>query len=136
MAVVITDSSNALWNAALLEPPAGSEKPVPTDEQWASFRSNATTLLSIPTVLLHADLRIAPEGTPPSEGSLAPDAIARLRKEQWSLWSAQVMIIQESAQAALKAIDAKDLDGMMQAGDALYNVCDSCHKLFWYPEGK
>ena len=35
--------------------------------------------------------------------------------------------------AALRAIDAKDFDAILQAGDTLYAVCDSCHQQFWYP---
>jgi hypothetical protein len=133
MAVVITDTTNVLWNAALLEPPAGADKPAPTDAEWQEFRDNALKLQTIPALLLADDLQIAPAGTPATEGSLAPDAVAALRKDQWEAWQAQVKILQESAAASLRAIEAKDFDGMLQAGDTMYAVCDSCHQQFWYP---
>lgn len=133
MAVVITDTTNVLWNAALLDPPAGSDKPVPTEDQWQEFRSNALKLQDIPALLLTPELPIAPAGTPASEGSLAPDAVAKLRKDNWAAWQAQVQVLQTGAQAALKAIDAKNFDAMLEAGDSMYPVCESCHQQFWYP---
>lgn len=133
MAATITDATNVLWNAALLEPPAGSDKPVPTDAQWQEFRDNALKLQDVPALLLADDLLIAPAGTPASEGSLAPDAIATLRKEKQEAWQAQVKILQEGAAASLRAIEAKDFDAMLQAGDTMYAVCESCHQQFWYP---
>lgn len=133
MAAVVTDTTNVLWNAALLDPPAGADKPAPTDAQWQEFRDNALQLQSIPALLLTAGLQIAPAGTPATEGSLAPDAIAALREDKWDAWHAQVTILQEAVAASLRAIDAKDFDGMLQAGDTMYAVCDSCHQQFWYP---
>jgi len=133
MAGVVTDTTNALWNAALLEPPAGAEKPVPTYAQWQEFRDNALKLQNVPALLMADNLQIAPAGTPATEGSLAPEAIATLRKEKWEAWQAQVSILQEGTAAALRAIDAKDFDAILQAGDTLYAVCDSCHQQFWYP---
>lgn len=136
MAIVITDASNQVWNAALLEPAAGSDKPNPTEEQWATLRSAATTLLVTPTVLLHPSLAVAAPDAPAAEGSLSPAAITELRGKQWAVWAAQVSILQQSAAAALNAIEARDYEATLQAGDSLYGVCDSCHKLFWYPEGQ
>lgn len=133
MAVVITDTTNVLWNAALLEPPAGADKPVPTDDQWQEFRANTLKLKEVPALLLMPDLQIAPAGTPAAEGSLAPDAVAKLRKENWAEWQAQVQVLQTGADAALRAIDAKDFDAMLAAGDLMYPVCESCHQQFWYP---
>jgi len=117
----------------LLEPPAGAEKPVPTDAQWQEFRDNALKLQNVPALLMADNLQIAPAGTPATDGSLAPEAIATLRKEKWEAWQAQVSILQEGTAAALRAIVAKDFDAILQAGDTLYAVCDSCHQQFWYP---
>jgi len=106
---------------------------VPTYAQWQEFRDNALKLQNVPALLMADNLQIAPAGTPATEGSLAPEAIATLRKEKWEAWQAQVSILQEGTAAALRAIDAKDFDAILQAGDTLYAVCDSCHQQFWYP---
>lgn len=133
MAVTITDTTNVLWNAALLEPPAGAAKPVPTDGQWQEFDSNAKALAAAVERLASTDLPIAQSGTPAAEGSLAPDAIAKLRSEKPAVWQAQVKVLQEGANAAARATAAKDFDALLAAGDAMYPVCESCHQQFWYP---
>ena len=133
MAVTITDTTNVLWNAALLEPPAGAEKPAPTDAQWQEFASNAKALAAAVERLAAADLPIAPEGTAAAEGSLAPAAIAQLRSENSAAWQAQVKVLQTGADAALRATEVKDFDALLSASDAMYPVCESCHQQFWYP---
>lgn len=136
MAGPVTNASNELWNAPLIEPPAGATKPVPTAEQWDSLKKNAQQLQAIGALLLKEDLPIAPAGKVANEGELTPDAVAALRKKQWDLWKAQVSTLADGAANSLKAIDSKDIDAVTAAGDVIYNVCDSCHKLFWYPEQK
>lgn len=33
----------------------------------------------------------------------------------------------------LRAVDAKDIQGMLNAGEAIDEACESCHMVFWYP---
>jgi cytochrome c556 len=33
----------------------------------------------------------------------------------------------------LKAIDARNVQGMLDAGEAIDAACESCHMTFWYP---
>jgi len=33
----------------------------------------------------------------------------------------------------LKAVDSKDADALVEAGGAIYEACEQCHKRFWYP---
>lgn len=133
MEAVLNPAAGEIWNAALFEPAPGTTKVVPTDEQWLNLRYNALRVLMVPPVLMHPDLQIAPPGKVTPDGELQPAAIAALRKEKAEAWKAQVTILQQSAQAALTAIEARDLAAMMQAGDTMYGVCDSCHQQFWYP---
>ena len=37
---------------------------------------------------------------------------------------------------ALKAIDAKDVEGLSNAGGDIDEACESCHLVFWYPNEK
>lgn len=136
MEAVLNPAASEIWNAALIEPAAGADKPVLGDEQWLNLRYNALRILMVPPALMHPDLQIAAPGTVAPDGELQPAAIAALRKDKAEAWNAQVSILQQSAQATLAAIDAKDLDAMLQAGDTMYAVCDSCHMQFWYPPAK
>lgn len=133
MEAVLNPAASEIWNAALIEPAAGASKAEPTEEQWLNLRYNALRVLTVPPMMMHADLQIAAPGTKAPDGELQPEAIAALRKEKAEAWNAQVYILQQSAQTALSAIEARDLDGMLQAGDTMYGVCETCHTQFWYP---
>ena len=34
---------------------------------------------------------------------------------------------------AFKAIEAKDTEGLLNAGDGIDNACEKCHLQYWYP---
>jgi cytochrome c556 len=44
--------------------------------------------------------------------------------------------IRAAALIALKAIDARDVDGLSNAGGDIDEACESCHLVFWYPNEK
>jgi len=37
---------------------------------------------------------------------------------------------------ALKAIDAKNVMGLLDAGEGIDNACENCHLKYWYPLSK
>jgi hypothetical protein len=39
----------------------------------------------------------------------------------------------DQAAVLLKAIDAKDKEAVLEAGDPLDRACESCHLKYWYP---
>ena len=34
----------------------------------------------------------------------------------------------------LKAVDAKNVDGILDAGDRIDKACETCHLKYWYPK--
>lgn len=55
-----------------------------------------------------------------------PDAFAPDSKE----WTQQSLALIEAAMLAVTAADAKNVNKMSEAGDAIYAVCESCHRRF------
>ena len=49
-------------------------------------------------------------------------------------WLAFTQTLQNSALETLKKVDAKDVDGFVEAGGAIDEACEACHKQFWYPD--
>ncbi len=45
-------------------------------------------------------------------------------------WTTLSVAQRDAALAAVKAIDAKDGDGLSAASDALYGTCDNCHQKY------
>lgn len=129
MAGIIVPTSDAIWQAM----PA-------SDKDWADLRARvlllaeAANLLAIPDRpgLLPGEKRAAPAG----ENDLAPEKSAEKIKAEWSTYLAFAQTLQNGALATLKAVDAKDADALVEAGGAIYEACEQCHKRFWYPDAQ
>jgi cytochrome c556 len=46
---------------------------------------------------------------------------------------AHAHVLHEAAMEALRAIDAKSVDGISEAGGTIDAACEGCHLQFWYP---
>ena len=127
MAGVIVPTSDAIWQAM----PA-------SDKDWAELRTKvllmaeAANLLAIPDRpgLLPGEKRAAPAGAT----DLTPEQSAAKIKAEWPTYLAYAQTLQNGALATLKAVDAKDADALVEAGGAIYEACEQCHKRFWYPD--
>lgn len=127
MSGIIVPTSDAIWQAM----PA-------SDKDWADLRTKvllmaeAANLLAIPDRpgLLPGEKLAAPPGAT----DLTPEKSAEKIKAEWSTYLAFAQTLQNGAMATLKAVDAKDADALVEAGGAIYEACEQCHKRFWYPD--
>ena len=99
----IAPASDAIFNAVVYTNGALASSPQ-TDEQWARLRTHAQSLQDAGGRLL----------------TMAP----RENAEQWEKQS--VALVAASGEA-LKAIDGRSLDGVLDAGGKIYFTCTSCH---------
>lgn len=129
MAGVIVPTSDAIWQAM----PA-------SDKDWADLRAKvllmaeAANLLAIPDRpgLLPGEKLAAPAGAT----DLSPEKSAAKIKAEWPTYLAYAQTLQNGAMATLKAVEAKDADALVEAGGAIYEACEQCHKRFWYPDAQ
>ena len=81
---------------------------------------------------------MAPAGTksdnPGSE--LEPEQIEALVTQDHQAFTKFAFSLQDTAIAALKAIDAKDTEALSSAGGDIDMACESCHTKYWYPNKK
>ena len=70
------------------------------------------------------------------DSELTPEKIDALLKSQRPAWIAHAHVLHEAAMEALRAIDAKNIDGISDAGGTIDAACEGCHLQFWYPEQK
>ncbi|MNC98622.1 hypothetical protein D3C83_166460 [compost metagenome] len=42
----------------------------------------------------------------------------------------------KETKAAFDAIEARNVQGLSEAGEALDVACENCHKVYWYPKDK
>lgn len=137
MADMIAPSADVLWSAiTTVETPDGYvDKGPETDEEWASLRHSATTMVESANLMVMSDRRVAPEGAAASAPGyeLEPDSISSLIESDRTHWVALVHELQDAGQVFLTAIDARDSSPLFDAGDGLNTACEDCHQAFWYP---
>jgi len=107
-----------------------------TEEDWQKLRWSAVTLAEATNALVIPGRRVdRPDAIAgdPLEG-LGPDEIQALIDDNRAAWVAFAHSMHGAAMETIRAIDAKDLDGLSEAGGTIDAACEGCHLVFWYPE--
>jgi len=81
----------------------GAEAPK-NDEEWAKVRNNALALAESGNLLMIGD-----------------------RAKDQGEWMRMSLALVDAGTAAFQAAEAKNVEGVMMAGDALYSSCEGCH---------
>lgn len=140
MADVVAPTADIIWNAVgTTEGPKGPVETKPTtDKDWAELRKKVMLMVEAANLLAVPDRAVLLPGqkftNPPGPGDLPPEKSAAKIKAEWPTFLAYAQTLQNSALATLKAVDAKDVDGFSEAGGAIDEACEQCHKRFWYPD--
>jgi len=139
MVTQVSPSATALWNAVSTEVgPKGPVEKVPrTDDDWAAVRRQALQLIEASNLLMVPGRATAwpneKRANPPGPTDLPPaEADARM-KQEWPAFLAFSQALQVRGEEALKAIDSRNVDALMEAGGNIDEACEACHKQFWYP---
>jgi len=140
MSGLVAPTADLIWNAVgSTDGPKGPVETKPTtDRDWAELRrqvmllAEASNLLAVPnrTVLLPGQKLANPAGP----GDLTPELSEAKIKAEWPTFLAYAQTLQNASLATLKAVDARDLDAFTEAGGAIDEACEQCHKRFWYPD--
>lgn len=133
---IIDPSADALWDsveiAATLD---GVEHKQPrTDDDWKVLRRHAIVLVEASNLLLIPDRRVANPNDKADDASvdLHPEEIEALRVKDPAAWATHAHELHDAALESLKAIDAKDVTALLNAGETLDASCESCHRAYWY----
>ena len=131
----------------------GTETKAPqNDNEWAVVRNHALSLVEAANLLMVPGRRIASPAsiaaaTVLSEESasvadkaasieLTPEEIERRVASNRGAWLRQAQELVDAAVQALKAAEAKDVDALLDSGDAIDAACEHCHLKYWYPKDK
>ena len=138
MRYMIDPSADALWESVVTEvTDTGVHETKPeSDEDWERLRGAAVTLSEATNLLLMENRRVAAEGSVSELPGvdLEPEQIEALLAENRDAWRQFVLGLQASGVTILAAIDARDVDALLVAGDGLDLACENCHQRFWYPD--
>jgi hypothetical protein len=141
MKAMVEPRADALWNAvATTSTATGIETKAPsTDEEWASLRHEAVVLVEAMNAIQSPGRRVARPGETSKDTAveLAPEQIQVLIDQDRAGWAKFAGALQDSVMEAVKTIDAKDVDGLSNAGSGIDSACENCHQKYWYPnQGK
>jgi len=109
MSVLLEPAAEVIWDSAgTIETLEGVEDLQPTTEEgWAQVQYAATVVAETGNLLMMP---------------------GRSRGDDWQE-VAQGLV--STGQAALLAAQQQDADALFEAGGQIYNVCVSCHQLYW-----
>jgi hypothetical protein len=102
----IAPASDALFNAVVYTNGELASAPR-TDAQWARLREHAESLITVSESLA----AVAPVDNPDD-------------------WRRQAAALGAASKDAGRAIDGKDLDGLLEAGSRIYATCTGCHAAY------
>ena len=113
MAVVLEPAADKVWDSAgFIITERGVKDLAPTtDEGWENVRHGAAVVAETGNLLM-------------MPGRAMPG-------DDWMEISAGLV---QAGQRAMVAAEARDADALFEVGGEIYNVCVSCHQLYW-PDG-
>jgi hypothetical protein len=117
---------------------AGTEEHQPrTDEEWLQVRHQAVILMEAANLLIMDGRRVAAPGKKLEDEGIqgiltAAEVQQKLEKER-ETFVGFAHALHDVGEQMLMAIDAKNVQGMIDAGEKIDSVCESCHLTFWYP---
>lgn len=133
---IVDPSADALWDSvevvATLE---GTEHKAPrTDDDWKALRRHAIALVEAGNLLVIPGRHVAKPGEMAEDArvDLHPEEIEALLVKDPAAWLRHARGLQNAAAESLKAIDARDVTALMNAGEVLDAACESCHRSYWY----
>jgi len=136
----VDPSADVLWDsvATTVSKEGTVEKQPRTDEEWATVRHSAITLVEATNLLVLEGRHVAKpsEKAENPEVELGPEEIEKMINDDRQAWIKFAHGLQDAASAALKAVDAKNAEGLLDSGEKIDDACEQCHLKYWYPNSK
>ena len=137
MLSIVDPEADVLFNSvATIISATGTEERAPkTDEEWTAVRQSAIQLVEA-TNLLRIPGRLIARPGEKSENpriELQPETIQKLIAEDPATWASLVNRLHDAAVPALNAANAKNAQGIFDAGEHIERACEACHQHYWYP---
>ena len=142
MAGMIDPAADFLW-ASVSTTVSGKEtveKQPRTEEEWAEVRRQALILAEGANLSMMDGRHVVKEGVTledhgtPGNLTAAESELAIAQNRASFIAFAQAL--RDVGASMLAAADAKNPQGLIDAGDTMDQVCEGCHLQFWYPGQK
>lgn len=137
MDAIVDPSADVVWGAvgAVADQDGLRDLEPKTAEEWLEVRRAAVRLVEGANLLMMSPREAAPAGAVSAAPGveLEPAEITALVATERPGFDAFAMALQTVAVEALRAVETRDKDRLIEAGGAMEEVCEGCHQTFWYP---
>ena len=133
---IVDPGADGIWDAveivATLE--GVTEKMPKTDDEWKALRRHAIAVIETGNLLIIPGRHIAQPGEQAVDGrvDLQPEEIEGLVNQDRAAWAKLARGLHDAGVQNLDAIQSRNVKQLIDAGEALDNACESCHKKYWY----
>jgi hypothetical protein len=136
----VDPSADYLWESvATIVSKAGIEEKQPrTDEDWKMVRRSAITLIEATNLLVMEGRHVARPGEKSENPGieLGPEEIQKIIDSDRASFIKFAHALHDAGMTALTAIDAKNVEGLLNAGEVIDTACENCHLKYWYPDSE
>ena len=142
MAGMIDPAADFLWESVSTTVTKGKtvEKQPHTDQEWAEVRRQAILLAEGANLIMMDGRHVVKEGSKLEDhgtpGNLTAEESEKVIAENRGAFIAFAQALRDVGRSMLDAADAKNPQGLIDAGDTMDQVCEGCHLKFWYPGQK
>jgi hypothetical protein len=137
MNTMVDPAADYIWESVGTEVSAAGvvEKAPRNPEEWKLERQNGMILVEAANLLMMPGRKVASSGAKSENPGieLEPHEIEALIAKDRPKFIQLAKDFQKAAIEQLKAIENKDVPGMMQTGGEIEPACEACHKVYWYP---
>lgn len=142
MAGMIDPAADFLWESVSTTVTKGKtvEKQPHTDQEWAEVRRQAILLAEGANLIMMDGRHVVKEGAKLEDhgtpGNLTSEESEQAIAKNRAAFIAFAQALRDVGRSMLDAADAKNPQGLIDAGDTMDQVCEGCHLQFWYPGQK
>jgi hypothetical protein len=134
---LVDPSADQLWESVgtTVDATGMHERFPRTDEEWKEVRRDAIRILEATNLLLIPGRIVAKPGEKSENPGieLEPQEMQALVDQDRETFAKLAHGLHDAVMAAFKAIEAKDKEALLEAGDGIDQACERCHLKYWYP---
>ena len=134
---MVDPNADYLWESvATIVTAAGTEERAPrTEQDWITLRRHTIPLIEATNLLQMPGRRVAKPGEKSENPGieLGPEEIEAVINQDRAAFIDFAHGLHDAVLPALKAIEAKDVKGLSDAGEKIDTACENCHLKYWYP---
>jgi hypothetical protein len=136
MKSIIEPNADFVWDSVSTVVTAkGTERKEPrTDEEWTDEHNHSIALVEATNLLLIPNRHVARPNEKADNPDIerAPLDIEAMMTKDRATFLNRIAGLRAAALKMLAAADARDVNGIEDAGDILDKACENCHMTYWY----